>query len=150
MVRVSWLRLERSRYLLTQYSLHRGEHVTAGVSHESPHTVNSSLDTSVMVPVCSTITIHMDGGCHVILERWCTGGGASVSGKWACGMTNSCANSYSVCNCDKDDYVWREDCGLLTDKTRLPVKQLRFGDTAGRSKGYHTLEVLWHSINSDP
>ena len=69
-------------------------------------------------------------------------GGASVSGKCACGMTNSCANSYSDCNCDKDDYVWREDSGLLTDKTRLPVKHLRFGDTAGRSKGYHTLGKL--------
>ena len=70
-------------------------------------------------------------------------GGASVSGKCACGMTNSCANSGYGCNCDKNDYVWREDSGLLTDKTRLPVKQLRFGDTAARNnKGYHTLGKL--------
>ena len=65
-------------------------------------------------------------------------GGASVSGKCACGMTNSCANSRYGCNCDKNDHVWREDSGLLTDKTRLPVKQLRFGDTGG----YHTLAKL--------
>ncbi|XP_068677031.1 roundabout homolog 1-like [Montipora foliosa] len=70
-------------------------------------------------------------------------GGASVSGKCACGMTNSCANSGYGCNCDAQGWVWREDSGLLTDKTRLPVKQLRFGDTATRGeKGYHTLGKL--------
>ena len=70
-------------------------------------------------------------------------GGASVSGKCACGMTNSCADSRYGCNCDKQDHVWREDSGLLTDKTRLPVKQLRFGDTYyGTEKGYHTLGKL--------
>ena len=69
-------------------------------------------------------------------------GGASVSGKCACGMTNSCAHSSYGCNCDKNDFVWREDSGLLTDKTRLPVKQLRFGDTGGGAKGYHTLGKL--------
>ena len=69
-------------------------------------------------------------------------GGASVSGKCACGMTKSCANSRYGCNCDKEDNVWREDSGLLTDKTRLPVKQLRFGDTGAGNKGYHTLGNL--------
>ena len=70
-------------------------------------------------------------------------GGASVNGKCACGMTNSCANPSYGCNCDKNDPVWREDSGLLTDKTKLPVKQLRFGD-AGDSvqMGYHTLGKL--------
>jgi len=70
-------------------------------------------------------------------------GGASVSGKCACGMTNSCADSSLGCNCDKNDNVWREDSGLLTDKTHLPVKQLRFGDTGdSHEKGYHTLGKL--------
>ena len=69
-------------------------------------------------------------------------GGASINGKCACGMTNSCANSGRGCNCDKNDFVWREDSGLLTDKTKLPVKQLRFGDTYGRDHGYHTLGKL--------
>ena len=70
-------------------------------------------------------------------------GGASVSGKCACGMTNSCANPGYGCNCDRNDNVWREDSGLLTDKTKLPVKQLRFGDTGGSGeKGYHTLGKL--------
>ena len=71
------------------------------------------------------------------------GGASPGSGKSACGMTNSCADSSKVCNCDKNDNVWREDSGLLTDKTKLPVKQLRFGDTgASREQGYHTLGKL--------
>ena len=69
-------------------------------------------------------------------------GGASVSGKCACGMTNSCADTSRGCNCDKNDHVWREDSGLLIDKTRLPVKQLRFGDTGNGQEGYHTLGKL--------
>ena len=69
-------------------------------------------------------------------------GGASGSGKCACGMTNSCANPSYGCNCDKNDGVWRKDSGLFTDKTHLPVKQLRFGDTGGIEEGYHTLRKL--------
>ena len=69
------------------------------------------------------------------------GGASPGSGKCACGMTNSCAEPSYDCNCDKNDDVWREDSGLLTDKTHLPVKQLRFGDTGYSSTdgGYHTL-----------
>ena len=69
-------------------------------------------------------------------------GGASINLRCACGMTNSCANSRNGCNCDNNDFVWREDSGLLTDKTKLPVKQLRFGDTSGTEQGYHTLGKL--------
>jgi len=69
------------------------------------------------------------------------GGASPGSGKCACGMTNSRAGGYG-CNCDKNDAVWREDSGLLTDKTHLPVKQLRFGDTSGPAQGYHTLGKL--------
>lgn len=68
-------------------------------------------------------------------------GGSSVSGKCACGMTNSCANRYQDCNCDANDYTWREDSGLLIEKARLPVRQLRFGDTRG-SQAFHTLGKL--------
>ena len=70
------------------------------------------------------------------------GGASPGSGKCACGMTNSCVSSSLPCNCDKNDFVWREDSGLLTDKSQLPVKQLRFGDIGnsyGNEKGYHTL-----------
>ena len=70
------------------------------------------------------------------------GGALTGSGKCACGMTNSCVNSWYNCNCDSNDSTWREDSGLLVDKTRLPVKQLRFGDASGHwgtNQGYHTL-----------
>ena len=71
------------------------------------------------------------------------GGATPGSGKCACGMTNSCARSSYGCNCDKNDQVTREDSGLLTDKTKLPVKQLRFGDTGGLTEfGFHTLGKL--------
>ena len=81
------------------------------------------------------------------------GGASPGNGKQicACGMNNSCvhAGTSFVCNCDKNDNVWREDSGLLTDKTHLPVKQLRFGDTGGgnengkdKEQGYHTLGKL--------
>ena len=70
------------------------------------------------------------------------GGASPGSGKCACGMTNSCAKSGYGCNCDKNDGVWREDSGLLTDKTKLPVKQLRFGDVSTGEEGYHTLGKL--------
>ena len=70
------------------------------------------------------------------------GGASPGSGKCACGMTNSCANTGQTvrrCNCDSNDRVWREDSGLLTDKTTLPVKQLYFGDVSASEKGYRTL-----------
>ena len=70
------------------------------------------------------------------------GGAAVGSGKCACGMTNSCAGGGN-CNCDKNDNVWREDSGYLTDKNTLPVTELRFGDTGESYElGYHTLGKL--------
>ena len=71
------------------------------------------------------------------------GGASSGSNKCACGMTNSCAEPSYSCSCDKNDGVWREDSGVLTDKSHLPVRQLRFGDTGGSmEQGYHTLGKL--------
>ena len=71
------------------------------------------------------------------------GGASPGSGKCACGVTNSCADPNYGCNCDKNDHQWREDSGLLTDKTSLPVKQLRLGDVSGGGEeGYHTLGKL--------
>ena len=74
------------------------------------------------------------------------GGASPDSRKCACGMTNSCADPSQACNCDKNDAVWREDSGLLTDRSALPVKELRFGDTGVLEgvdeKGYHTLGKL--------
>ena len=71
------------------------------------------------------------------------GGATPGSGKCACGMTESCADSSFGCNCDANDNVRREDSGLLTDKTKLPVIQLRFGDTGDSGeRGYHKLGKL--------
>ena len=33
------------------------------------------------------------------------------------------------CNCDKNDFVWRYDEGYITDKQRLPLTEVRLGDT---------------------
>ena len=96
---------------------------------------------------CYNARIFRDGGYAWWVSRDSTkmtywGGASSGSGKCACGMTNSCADSSRGCNCDKNDNVWREDSGLLTDKTHLPVKQLRFGDVFDHEQGYHTLGKL--------
>ena len=71
------------------------------------------------------------------------GGADPGSNKCACGMTNSCEGN-GDCNCDKNDAQWRADSGLLTDKSTLPVTQLRFGDVGisnhgHNERGYHTL-----------
>ena len=79
---------------------------------------------------------------NVKMTYW---GGATPadSYKCACGVNNRCADSSRGCNCDKNDGVWREDSGLLTEKSDLPVLQLRFGDTGhSGEKGYHTLGKL--------
>ena len=72
-------------------------------------------------------------------------GGATGSDKMcACGVTNSCSNS-QMCNCynGRSDSGWREDSGLLTDKSVLPVTQIRLGDLGdSHEEGYHTLGKL--------
>lgn len=73
-------------------------------------------------------------------EYW--GGATNMNGYCACGVTKTCANK-EKCNCDANGEVWREDSGLLTDKSSLPVSQLRFGDTGKEwEEGYHILGKL--------
>ena len=63
--------------------------------------------------------------------------------KCACGVSGTCADTRYGCNCDKNDGIWREDSGLLTNKSHLPVQQLRFGDVYYYgARGYHTLGKL--------
>lgn len=72
--------------------------------------------------------------------------GASGNATCACANRNNCTRN-AGCNCDVNDFTWREDSGLLTNKNDLPVTQLRFGDTGvdkkenitWDEKGYHTL-----------
>ena len=70
------------------------------------------------------------------------GGATGYNKMCACGVTNSCSNGYK-CNCRNSGSGWRSDSGLLTDKSALPVTQIRLGDLdASREEGYHTLGKL--------
>ena len=73
-------------------------------------------------------------------------GGATGSDKMcACGVTNSCSSLSKSCNCHNIgiNTGWREDSGLLTDKSVLPVTQIRLGDfDQSHEEGYHTLGKL--------
>ena len=70
-------------------------------------------------------------------------GGATGHNKMcACGVTNSCPGGGRKCNCPSSQ-GWSEDSGLLTDKSTLPVSQIRLGDLGGSyDEGYHTLGKL--------
>ena len=72
------------------------------------------------------------------------GGATPGSKKCACGMNNTCFSKNTGCNCEHNPGSgWRSDSGVLTDKTTLPVSQLRFGDTnASHEQAYHTLGKL--------
>ena len=60
----------------------------------------------------------------------------------ACGVTNSCP-SRKKCNCYNGGRGWREDSGLLTDKSALAVSQIRLADfDTSSEEGYHTLGKL--------
>ena len=70
------------------------------------------------------------------------GGATGYDKMCACGVTNSCSNG-KKCNCHNSSGGWREDSGLLTDKSVLPVTQIRLGDLDTSSEeGYHTLGKL--------
>ena len=69
------------------------------------------------------------------------GGATGHDRMCACGVTNSCARAGRKCNCSGGG--WNEDSGLLTDKSTLPVTQIRLGDlNASHEEGYHTLGKL--------
>ena len=71
------------------------------------------------------------------------GGASGRNHMCACGVTNSCSNRGQKCNCYNGGSGWREDSGLLTDKSTLPVTQIRLGDLDdSREEGYHTLGKL--------
>ena len=70
------------------------------------------------------------------------GGASGRSHMCACGVTNSCSNG-KRCDCNNNGSGWREDSGLLTDKSALPVSQIRLGDLdQSGEEGYHTLGKL--------
>ena len=70
------------------------------------------------------------------------GGAGGAAKKCACGVTNTCLNGQK-CNCSNSGSGWKEDSGLLTDKSALPVTQIRLADLDSSSEeGYHTLGKL--------
>ena len=71
------------------------------------------------------------------------GGATGYKNICACGVTNSCSNRVGKCNCNNNGIGWREDSGLLTDKSALPVTQISLGDLdQSHEEGYHTLGKL--------
>ncbi|XP_077975858.1 uncharacterized protein LOC120341640 [Styela clava] len=58
----------------------------------------------------------------------------------ACGETGTCINNSYKCNCDTNSATQGTDEGYLTDKTKLPVKELRFGDLDD------SIEFIWHTL----
>ena len=87
-----------------------------------------------------------DTGWWVSRDGWTMrywGGAPPDSGKCGCGVDMTCVGTKKNCICDSELSEWLEDSGFLTDKSTLPVKQLRFGDTGeATEKGYHTLGKL--------
>ena len=70
------------------------------------------------------------------------GGAGGSANKCACGVTNSCLNGQK-CNCYNGGSGWRGDSGLLTNKSALPVSQIRLADFDGSNEeGYDTLGKL--------
>ena len=68
------------------------------------------------------------------------GGAVAGSKKCACGTTSTCDGG-GVCNCKTyGPREWRNDSGLLTDRSSLPVTQLAFGSMSGKS--YYTLKTF--------
>ena len=55
-------------------------------------------------------------------------------------LSIGCYDDSQVCNCDNNDNTWREDSGVLTNKTNLPVTEMRFGETG------HSSESLMYQL----
>ena len=70
------------------------------------------------------------------------GGEGGSANTCACGVTNSCSRG-KKCNCHESNRGWTQDSGLLTDKSALPVSQIRLAalNDSGE-EGYHTLGKL--------
>ena len=89
------------------------------------------------VPESAAWWVSRDGNK---MNYW--GGAGGAPNTCACGVTNSCLNGQK-CNCYNGGSGWREDSGLLTDKSALPVSQIRLADfDASGEEGYHTLGKL--------
>ncbi|CAG0889755.1 unnamed protein product [Darwinula stevensoni] len=60
-----------------------------------------------------------------------------------CGISRDCIDSSLPCNCDAGAPQWESDVGAITNKTALPVTELRFGGLRfGSQKANYTLGGL--------
>ncbi|XP_035219190.1 neurexin-4-like [Stegodyphus dumicola] len=77
-------------------------------------------------------------------DQYYWGGAETDSGSCGCHPYCYPTSRNSTCNCDSNEKLkWLDDSGLLLDSRRLPVLQLRFGDTGESNEaGEHTLGPL--------
>ena len=72
--------------------------------------------------------------------------GGANPGSRSCGCYKE-GNCYKYpkfkCNCDSNDLTWRFDQGYLTDKTALPVTEVRLGDTGSNDKDQGRYRVYY-------
>ena len=94
-------------------------------------------DDVAFVPELVALWVSRDGRK---MNYW--GGADGSANTCACRLTNSCLNGQK-CNCYNSGSGWREDSGLLTDKSALPVSQIKLADFDNSGEeGYHTLGKL--------
>lgn len=74
------------------------------------------------------------------VESW--GGAPANSRMCACGLDGTCVGEGS-CNCDSNSKTFVTDAGPISEKERLPVTDVRLGDTGGKKEtGYIKLGPL--------
>lgn len=69
-------------------------------------------------------------------------GDADGQEQCGCGLTKTCVNAASTCNCDVIDGEIHWDGGYLFDRKSLPVKELRFGGLKSGSTGSYNIGAL--------
>ncbi|XP_065061167.1 contactin-associated protein 1-like [Rhopilema esculentum] len=70
------------------------------------------------------------------------GGGNSTGTGCQCGMTKSCVKAHLPCNCDANQMKWQFDEGYVTEQNRLPITEIRLGDTGNNEYGSHIIGAL--------
>nr|XP_039263780.1 collagen alpha-1(XI) chain-like isoform X1 [Styela clava]XP_039263781.1 collagen alpha-1(XI) chain-like isoform X1 [Styela clava] len=76
-------------------------------------------------------------------EKMLYWGGATSKRKHycACGETGTCVKSSHRCNCDNNsENLVTQDEGYITDKSKLPVQEIKLGDIGGAN------EKAWHRL----
>ena len=63
-----------------------------------------------------------------------------------CGITNQSVKGGTFCNCDQNDNVWRYGSGLVTQKHRLPLTEVRIGDNGS---GHEMMHYTFVPLNGE-